>query len=247
MNYDPSFCDMYEDVPAQAVAVEYLRHIRRHVQEQFGNQRLSILDAGCQAGRLLIPLAQEGHTMIGLDVSKFAFRRVRHRVKTQRLAVRLIRSDLAQLPKWIKPASLDAAICTEVLYLCPDYRTLLQLLVDAVKPGGLLFVSHRPTLYYVASALLHGKPAQAATFLDTSEGPSTDGAYHNWQTPEQLAALYRSLGLRVIGCYPIDQHTVQLNLAHVSAPVAQLLRTTLIGDACHIPTYCFICAQKPRD
>ena len=190
-NYDPSFCDMYEDAHAQVVAADYLRHIRHHVQEQLGNQRLSMLDAGCQAGRLLIPLAQDGHTMIGLDASKFAFRRVRHRVKTHRLAIRLIRGDLAHLPQWIKPASLDAVICTEVLYLCQDYRTLLRLLVEAVKPNGLLFVSHRPTLYYVARALLNGQPDQAAALLERSEGPSTDGAYHNWQTPEQLAALYR--------------------------------------------------------
>ena len=247
VNYDPSFCDMYEDVHAQVVAAEYLRQIRQHVQEQFGHQRLSMLDAGCQAGRLLIPLAQDGHTMVGLDASKFAFRRVQHRVKTHQLAIRLIRGDLAHLPQWFKPASLDAVICTEVLYLCQDYRTLLQRLVETVKPGGLLFVSHRPTLYYVAKALLSGKLDQAAALLDRSEGSSPDGAYHNWQTPEQLAVLYRSLGLRVSECYPIDRQPVQLNLAQASAPVAQLLSTTMVGDACHIPTYFFIVAQKPHD
>ena len=246
VNYDPSFCDMYEDAHAQAVAVEYLGHIRHHLQEQFGDRRLSILDAGCQAGRLLIPLAQDGHTMIGLDASRFAFRRVQRHVKTHQLAIRLIRGDLARLPQWIKPASLDAVICVEVLYLCQDYRTLLQRLVEAVKPNGLLCIAHRPTLYYVTRTLLHGKPDQAAAFLDRSEGPSTDGAYHNWQTPEQLAALYQSLGLRLLGCYPIDQHTVQLDLAQVSAPVAQLLGPTMTGDACRIPAYFLLVAQKPR-
>lgn len=246
-NYDPSFCDMYENGPAQAVAAEYLSHIRHHLQEQFGDQRLSMLDAGCQAGRLLIPLAQDGHRMIGLDASKFAFRRVQHHVKTYRLAIRLIRGDLTYLPRWIKPESLDAAICAEVLYLCQNYQTLLRLLVEAVKPGGLLFVAHRPTLYYVSKALLGGKPDQAAAFLDRNEGPSTDGAYHNWQTPEQLAALYRSIGLRVIACYPIDQQAIQLNLSQASEPVAQLLKATMVKNACYIPTYFLIIAQKTRD
>ena len=61
LHYDPSYCDMYEDPHARASAVEYLGHIRRHLRERFGTARLQLLDAGCQAGRLLVPLAEDGH------------------------------------------------------------------------------------------------------------------------------------------------------------------------------------------
>ena len=247
LNYDPSFCDMYEDQHARMAGAEYLKRIKTHLRERFGSQRLSMLDAGCQAGRLLIPLAQAGHTMIGIDTSPFAMHRLRRHAKADRLALRLIRGDLTHLPRWIQPASLDAVICIEVLYLCQNYRTLLQQFVDVVKPGGLVFVAHRPTLYYVARALLNGTPGQAEDFLDRSEGPSTDGTYHNWQTQEQLAVLYRSLGLQIIGCHPIDQHVVQLDLAEASARVRQFLNTTILHDLAHIPTYLLIAAQKPHE
>lgn len=243
-NHDPSYCDMYEDAHARAVATEYLTPIQRHLRDQFGTRRLSILDAGCQSGRVLIPLAQAGHTLIGIDASAFALRRARAHARARRLTVRLIRGDLAKLGRWIAPASLDVVVCTEVLYLCRNYRTLLQLFTKALKPGGLLCVSHRPTLYYVALAVAHGQPQQAAALLARREGLSTDGAYHNWQTPAQLARLYRALQCTWIGGYPIDRGTAHLDLAHASDGVRRFLasaRTT--GSTFRIPTYVLVVAQ----
>ena len=235
LNYDPSFCDMYEDEHARAAASEYLDHIRRHLRERFGNQRLVMLDAGCQAGRLLIPLAQDGHSVIGVDASSFNLRRARAHAKEQQVTVRLIRGDIANLSRWIRPASLDGVVCAEVLYLCPNYRTLLQRLIQVMKPGGLLFVSHRPTSYYVTRALLRAQSEQATSFIGQSEGPSTDGAYHNWQTPEQLAALYGSLHLRLIRCYPIDDSAFQLDLSLASEEVKQFLESARMTDPAIAP------------
>ena len=243
-NRDPSYCDMYEDAHARAVATEYLTPIRRHLREQFGARRLSMLDAGCQSGRVLIPLAQAGHAMIGLDASAFALRRARAHARAQRLTVRLIRSDIANLRRWVAPASLDAVICTEVLYLCRNYRTVLQRFTEVLKPGGLLFVSHRPTLYYVALAVAHGHFEQAAALLAQGEGHSTDGAYHNWQTPAQLAALYRSLHLTWIDGYPIDCSATRLDLAHASDKVRRFFASARTGDSTfRIPTYLLVVAQ----
>ncbi|MBI4356006.1 MAG: methyltransferase domain-containing protein [Candidatus Omnitrophica bacterium] len=245
-NEDPSYCDMYEDAHARAAAEEYLGHIRRHLRERFGQARLRLLDAGCQAGRLLVPLAEDGHDMTGLDPSRFNLRQARRHTQEQQVTVRLIRGTIAQLPRWVRPASLDGIICTEVLYLCPDFRTLLQTLAERVRPGGLLCVSHRPNLHYVATALLRGDPEQAATFLQRSEGPSTDGAYHNWQTPEQLAEMYRSLDLRLLGCYPVDHSAHQLNLAAAGPEVQRSLDAIRGADAaCRIPAYWLVVAEKP--
>jgi len=146
----------------------------------------------------------------------------------------------------VTPASLDAVICTEVLYLCEDYRRLLQLLADSVKLGGLLFVSHRPMLYYVASALRQGKPDLAASVMTQTEGPSPDGAYHNWQTPEQLGELYHSLNLHLLGCSPVDHASSKLDLSTVpGAEVKRLLEFARTTDSIvRIPSYLLVAAQK---
>ncbi len=247
LNYDPSFCDMYEDAHARAVAAEYLRYITHHFQGCFGNQRLTILDAGCQAGRLLIPLAQEGHRLIGVDTSRFALHRARRHAKEHHLSVQFHRGNINALRRWIPPANLDAVLCVEVLYLCPNYQELLRLLVESVKPGGLLCVSHRPTLYYVTRALVRGHGEQAAELLTRPEGQSPEGHYHNWHTQEQLVVLYRSLSLNVLGCYPIDLTPLQVDRSQVTDPIVQrFLEPSWETDSTlRVSTYCLVVAQKP--
>jgi len=245
-NYDPSFCDMYEDAAARVAGEEYLGHIRYHLQQRFGQQRLSILDAGCSAGRLLIPLAKDGHRVTGLDASIFALRRARRHAKAHSLSIPLHRGDLTHLRQWIQPSSVDVVICTEVLYLCRNYRQLLQQLADSIKPEGLLFISHRPALYYIAGVLRHAQADQAAWLIARTEGRSPDGAYHNWQTQEQLVELYRSLDLRQLGCYPIRVEPSQLNLSRVAhAEVKRLLGSVHDADSLYrIPTYFLVVAQR---
>ena len=246
LNSDPSFCDMYEDAHASSAAEEYLSHIRPAMQKQFGECKLAILDAGCQAGRLLIPLAQEGHHLVGVDTSAFALRRMRQHAKTRRLAVRLHRGNIAHLRRWVAPRSLDVAICTEVLYLCRDHRDLLRLLAESVKLGGLLCLSHRPPVFYAGVALRRGELDAASSVIRRSEGPSPDGAYHNWQTPEQLDALYRETGLRVLSCVPVDHTEMSLDLSGVRDPdLTQLLAPAHQEHSTYrIPQYLLVIAQK---
>ena len=246
LNYDPSFCDMYEDEHARAVSAEYLGPIRKHLHGHFGDQKLTILDAGCQAGRCLIPLAEEGHHLIGIDASSFAIRRAQRHARQRRVSATFYRGDLAKLTRWIAPASLDAVVCIEVLYLCHNYRALLQRLMDSLKPYGIAFVAHRPALYFLATAFRRHVPEQAAFVATHTDGASPEGAYHNWQTPEQLRELYRGLHCTLLQTYPIEYTTLQLDLSTVTAPeVRSLLEPCRNTDStCSIPSYVLAVVQK---
>src|SRR3989338_9817180 len=156
-DHDPSFYDSYEEPLARPEVNEDLRLIRSALRERFGDQELTILDAGCQTGRTLIPLAQDGHRLVGIDRSNFFLRRARRHAKERRLRVRLHKGNISRLRWWVRPSSVDVVVCLEVLFTCRNYRALLRLMVDSVKPGGLLFVSHRSTLYYVASWIAKGR------------------------------------------------------------------------------------------
>lgn len=246
-NYDPSFCDMYEDARAKAAATEYLGHIQHHIREQFGEQPLTILDAGCQAGRFLIPLAQQGHRLIGVDTSGFALRRTRQHAKRLALSVDMHEGNIAHVRRWVEPHSVDVVLCLEVLYLCENYRELLRLLAESLRPGGLLCVSHRPPLYYVASALRRHKPKEALAMLQRSEGLSPDGAYHNWQDQTQLMEWYRREELKWLACYPVDHVELTIEPESIKEP---LVLRAISGasprqDTIRVPSYLLAIAQQP--
>ncbi len=246
VNYDPSFCDMYADAGSQTAARDYLTHLQHHLRECFGDRPLTILDAGCQAGRFLIPLAQAGHWLIGIDRSGFAVRRASRHARTLNLTVDLHAGDLAAVRRWVKPSSVDVALCLEVLYLCPNYRELMKLLIDSVKPGGMVAISHRPTEYYLFAALERNQWAAATELATRTNGPSPEGEYHNWFTDAQLRELYAQMRLRVLGCYAVDEHApVSLDLSHVNGDVTRLLSPMRSADGLfHIPQYRLVIAQK---
>ncbi len=246
LNYDPSFCDMYEDEHARRVAEEYLRHITGALAVACGPPPLTIVDAGCQAGRLLIPLAQQGHRLTGIDTSGFALRRTRAHAKRLGLTVALHEGSIAHLGRWVRPQSLDAIVCTEVLYLCRDYREILNEFVKALKPGSLLCVSHRSAAFYLAKAAATGDWKLLESLAARSEGPSPDGDYHNWQTPEQLRRLYQELGCRLEGCEPIEAAPAALTLpAGASPAVRQALDPARDArGAFAIPTYYLVIARR---
>ena len=243
---DPSFCDMHDDAHARQAADEYLGRIRGHLQERFGGRKLAILDAGCQAGRLLVPLAREGHQLIGIDTSGIALRRARDHAREFSVGAELPRGGTVQLRRWVAPDCVDVALCIEVLYLCHDYRKLFRLLVDSVKPGGLICISHRPAGYYVAGAVARGEREMAARIAAESEGPTAEGGYYNWQTPGQLDELYRSAGLTIRGIYPVDHATRPIDWTNAQDPkVAALLEPYRSNGAVRMPMYLLVVAEKP--
>lgn len=242
---DPSFCDMYEDAHSRQAAQEYLSHIRPALKETFGDKKLAILDAGCQAGRLLIPLAQDGHKLIGVDTSAFALRRAERHAQDFKVPVELHKGNISQLRRWVSPVSLDAVICTEVLYLCQGYRALLKLLADSVKPGGLLCISHRPTVFYAGAALKRGDEAMASSVLGRTEGPSPDGAYHNWQTKEHLEALYQEAGAAVLRCEPVDHTPMMFDFSKAEPGLKHLFGPCHQADSTYrVPQYVLVIAQR---
>ena len=203
-NRDPEYYDMYLDQRESRFAELYLRPLQQHLKEAGILPPARILDAGCQTGRLLVPLAKDGYSVTGIDRSMFALRRAKAHLRNAGARAKLTRGDIGSVLS--KPGDgYDAVICAEVLYLCEDYRLLLAKLASAVKPGGLLCVSHRPQAYYLVEALRKGDMDAAAYVLSNREGAFRGHSYFNWQTEEQLRALYEELGLSLLAVYPIDR------------------------------------------
>jgi SAM-dependent methyltransferase len=179
---------------------------------------LRVMEAGCQAGRLVLPLAQMGFRVTGIDTSGFALRRARAHALAAGVEAEFLRGDLIQVLHRMRRPQYDMVICAEVVYLSPRYRQMLQALAAAVRPGGLLCVSHRPQFYYLLEALRQSDGAAAAEVLKAVEGRFRDAAYYNWQTHAQLRDLYASLGFEEVAIYPIDRSAWlgKINLARLT-------------------------------
>lgn len=204
-NYDPDYYDMHADDNERWFARLYLERIRQHAEAAGIRPPARVLEAGCQAGRLVIPLARQGFDVTGVDTSGFGLRRAQAHAKTAGVRAALIKGDILSVLREPPSPLYDLVICAEVLYLSPQYRDLLQALARAVRPGGLLFVSHRPKFYYLLEALRQYDVHTAARVAEHGEGPFRDSAYYNWQTEEELRQLYGSLGLRWRAAHSIDR------------------------------------------
>lgn len=204
-DYDPDYYDMYADANEAVFAQLYLARIRHHAEAAGIRPPARVLEAGCQAGRLVVPLAKLGFDVTGVDTSGFALRRARGHAKAAGVQATFIQGDLIEVLDHAPPGRYDLAVCAEVVYLSPRYRQMLQALARAVRPGGLVCVSHRPAAYYLIEALRQQDLGTAGEVMRRQEGPFRDSRYVNWQTEPQLRDLYGSLGLQWRGVYPIDR------------------------------------------
>src|SRR3989338_8532648 len=80
-DYDPDYYDMYADPNEAFFAQLYLERIRRHAEAAGIRSGAAVLEAGCQAGRLVVPMAKMGFAVTGVDTSGFGLRRAREHAK----------------------------------------------------------------------------------------------------------------------------------------------------------------------
>jgi len=206
---EPGYYDMFLNPGERFFARIYLHEIGRRLQEtnppepvEGTRLPLEILDAGCQTGRLAVPLASVGHRVTGVDTSGLALDKARGHAREAKTSLTLVRADLGDWLPRTPAASFDAVLCTEVLYLRPNHRELLEGLVRVLRPGGFCFISHRPPGYYLAEAAGRKDWEATRTVLNNKEG-KLFGSYYNWQSREELEQAYAGLGITGVRITPV--------------------------------------------
>lgn len=198
---DPDYGDMFASVGERFFAELYLQKIRSHFKEAFGERKVTILDAGCQAGRLAIPLAKEGHRVTGVDTSAFALKKAKDHCREENVSISFVKGDVSKVLEKNKDP-FDVILCIEVLYLREKHKEFLALFRKQLAPGGLLITSHRTKFYYMSLALKKNDPESALFVMEHSEGELW-GSYYNWQTVEELGRIYREIGFPETVLHPI--------------------------------------------
>jgi len=244
---DPNYSDMFLSSNERFYASLYLEKISRHFKSVFGSKKLRILDAGCQAGRLAIPLAREGHHVTGVDTSAFALRRAKSHAQKEEVSVSWVKGDVQNfLRRNTHP--FDVILCIEVLYLRENYRAFLSLFNEHLSSGGLLIVSHRTKFYYISQALKKEDFETALSVVTQQEGHLW-GSYFNWQTAKETKALYEALGFRETALYPIgtfSENIIQLeSLSEENRSKLLRIESEFKEERSGCARYLLACAQKP--
>lgn len=186
--------DMRRDSAEQLYAALYLERIADVLPAASG---LRILDAGCQAGRLAIPLARAGHHVTGLDISADWLERCRRNAEEAGTHIDLVQAGLEHVGSLFESGSFDAVVCAEVLYTLRDPVAALRAMATLLRPGGALFASHRTRHYMLTTLARFHLLDDMATVATASEGEILGGQYYNWFDLDELRRLYAEAGLRV--------------------------------------------------
>ena len=250
-DYDPEYYDMYADANEAFFAQLYVERIMRHAGAAGIKPGATLLEAGCQAGRLVIPLAKRGFQVTGVDTSSYALRRAREHAQAAGAAATFVQGDLMEVLARDPSPRYDIIVCAEVVYLFPRYQDLLKTLAGAVRPGGLLCVSHRSKFYYLLEALRQYDLSAAAAVQGRSEGSFRGSDYYNWQTEAELRTLYASLGLRWVAMHPIDRFAwpsgvSPAQLSQEQRDVWLRLELDSSDDANPCARYLLVVAEKPH-
>ena len=130
--------EIYDRVEPEISDVLTLRRLN-------GDQKLRILEVFCGHGRILLPLAQDGHTVTGIDLSPTFLGVLEQRVARLPEAIRrnitLIRGDAVA---GNYPTGFDVVIlggnCLYELGTSEDQKACIRNASQALKPGGHLWL-----------------------------------------------------------------------------------------------------------
>lgn len=184
--------DMMRNADEKFFARIYLSVVLTALQkEHIPGKTMRILDAGCGQGRLCIPLSKEGHIVDAVDSSEKCIASAKKYAEQENAPVRFSANDILAFLRGVEDKTYDCVICTEVLYMMPDYEEALKELARVIKDGGLIIVAVRTKLYYVQYYLQRCETTKALSVVEFSNGRG-HGSYLNWFTRDELRAMLES-------------------------------------------------------
>jgi len=142
---DAHIAEIYDQSETYSDDIDLLRRLM--AAQGAAPQGWRILEPFCGTGRMLLPLALDGHHLTGLDQAHGMLERLRLKLSALPEAVHrrvsLIETDLLQT-QW--PAGFDLVILgCNCLYEfgCPeDQQAVIQAAAGALQPGGFIFVDN---------------------------------------------------------------------------------------------------------
>ena len=157
-----------------------------------GGCRLS-LDAGCGAGRHLLPLAHEGFEVWGVDREAEVLKVLQGKLRALEIPARLVLADLGRLP--FKTGAFDLAVSINVINhgYARTFRDFCRELNRVLAPGGHLFIYVSPWEFAELVRLPQTRELEPGTLVNIA---TPDGEIiHHFPTPEEIEGQFSGYDL----------------------------------------------------
>lgn len=103
---------------------------------------MEVVDVGCNTGIFTKTLARAGNRVVGLDINTKKIRIARKETQKLRNHIQFEAADATtDVEKHVAPASMDLALCTEVLEHVPNYQRVVEQIMTTLKPGGIFLLT----------------------------------------------------------------------------------------------------------
>ena len=148
-----------------------------------GGCRLS-LDAGCGAGRHLLPLAHEGFEVWGVDREAEVLKVLQGKLRALEIPAHLALADLGRLP--FKAGAFDLAVSINVINhgYARTFKDYCRELDRVLAPGGHLFIYVSPWEFAELVRLPQTRELEPGTLVNIA---TPDGEIiHHFPTPEEI-------------------------------------------------------------
>jgi len=172
----------------RAEAIQKLAYVERVLLETGLRPPSRILDIGCGAGLLTIPLAEKGYEIKGIDLSEGSLAVARSRMG-RGLRLSFERGDAYSLEEG--PGAYDAVLMMDFLEHLERPQAALNEAAHVLRAGGLLiFHTFNRTIY---SYLLAIKAIERFS----AESPRNIHVYHLFIKPHELQRMCEQAGLGI--------------------------------------------------
>ncbi len=153
-----------------------------------------VLDAGCGVGRHLLPLAQEGFQVMGVDREASVLRILKGRLQATALSASLLQADLRRLPLSTRRFDLSVSINVINHGDAAAFREYCRELDRVLKVGAHLFIYVSPREFAARVMLPETRKLEPGTLVNIA---TPDGKLvHHFPTPRELTAQFPGYELR---------------------------------------------------
>ncbi len=184
--------EMYDQCETELDDVAFIRGLIR------GFGPLKILEPFCGTGRILIPLALDGHDIIGMDQSAGMLGRARQRIqglppKTQKM-INLSQTDVL-CEKW--PRGFDLVIlgcnCFYELATPEEQEKCIAQAFQSLNPGGCLFIDNNHMEGELAASWQHIGVVELSLSGECADGTIMESTRETiwFDAPQRLARFRR--------------------------------------------------------
>ena len=189
------------------VALDVLQTVVSALARQSGRAALDIVDAGGGTGGFAVPLASLGHHVTVVDPSPDSLAAAQRRAAEQRVPLRAVQGDAADLALVAGKQSADLVLCHSVLEYVDSPPAAMVAIAAVLRPGGAVSVLTASAVAAVIHRALAGRFDEARRLLSglgsaaSGDGSAPAAEGHGLPGPRRftlagVTALIEEAGLR---------------------------------------------------